>query len=65
MALTRRQKDVLDFLVKFVEDNGYSPSYEEVAAGLLRQLLHDARAVVAQRLSLVNVVDSETSTSRG
>lgn len=34
MALTRRQKDVLDFLARFVEDNGYSPSYEEIAAGL-------------------------------
>ena len=34
MALTRRQKEVLDFVASFVEDNGYSPSYEEIAAGL-------------------------------
>jgi repressor LexA len=34
MALTPRQKEVLDFLVTFVEDNGYSPSYEELAIGL-------------------------------
>lgn len=34
MALTRRQKQVMDFLAKFIEDHGYSPSYEEVAAGL-------------------------------
>lgn len=34
MALTRRQKDVLDFLIDFVDRNGYSPSYEEIAAGL-------------------------------
>jgi repressor LexA len=34
MALTRRQKDVLDFLVHFIDENGYSPSYEEIAAGL-------------------------------
>ena len=34
MALTPRQKEVLDFLVNFVEDNGYSPSFEEIAAGL-------------------------------
>ncbi len=34
MALTRRQKDVLDFIVSFVEEHGYSPSYEEIAAGL-------------------------------
>jgi repressor LexA len=34
MALTRRQKELMDFLAKFVADNGYSPSYEEIAAGL-------------------------------
>lgn len=34
MALTRRQKEVLDFIVDFVEEHGYSPSYEELASGL-------------------------------
>src|SRR6202023_3860921 len=34
MALTQRQKDVLDFIADFVEENGYSPSYEEMAQGL-------------------------------
>ncbi len=34
MALTRRQKEVLDFIAKFVGENGFSPSYEEIAAGL-------------------------------
>ena len=34
MALTRRQKEVLDYIVNFVEENGYSPSYEELAHGL-------------------------------
>lgn len=34
MALTRRQKEVLDFIIDFVADNGYSPSYEELARGL-------------------------------
>jgi repressor LexA len=34
MALTRRQKDVLDFIAGFVEENGYSPSYEEIARAL-------------------------------
>jgi repressor LexA len=34
VALTRRQKEVLDFITGFVEDNGYSPSYEELARGL-------------------------------
>ena len=34
MAITRRQKEVVDFLEAFVEENGYSPSFEEIAAGL-------------------------------
>jgi repressor LexA len=34
MALTQRQKQVLDFLVEFVEKNGYNPSYEEIAGGM-------------------------------
>jgi repressor LexA len=34
MAVTKRQKQVLDFIAGFIEQNGYSPSYEEVAAGL-------------------------------
>src|SRR5215831_17423038 len=34
MALTRRQKELLDFLSGFLEKRGYSPSYEEIAGGL-------------------------------
>jgi repressor LexA len=34
MALTRRQKEFLDFLAGFLEKHGYSPSYEEIADGL-------------------------------
>jgi repressor LexA len=34
MAVTKRQKQVLDFVSGFIEDNGYSPSYEEIAQGL-------------------------------
>jgi repressor LexA len=34
MAVTKRQKQVLDFVSHFIEDNGYSPSYEEIARGL-------------------------------
>ena len=34
MALTRRQKEVLDFIASYQVDNGYSPSYEEIARGL-------------------------------
>jgi repressor LexA len=39
MAITRRQKEVLDFISGFTQRNGYSPSYEEIAHGLgLRSL---------------------------
>jgi repressor LexA len=34
MALTKRQKEVLDFLINFINHNGYSPSFEEMAKGL-------------------------------
>jgi repressor LexA len=34
MALTRRQKQVFDFLVTFINRQGYSPSFEEIGAGL-------------------------------
>ncbi len=30
MALTRRQKQILDFIKEFIEKNGYSPSLEEI-----------------------------------
>jgi repressor LexA len=34
MALTKRQKEVVDFIATFVNQNGYSPSYDEIARGL-------------------------------
>ena len=34
MALTRRQKQVYDFLAQFVDEHGYSPSFEEIGEGL-------------------------------
>jgi repressor LexA len=34
MAITRRQKEVLDFIAAYQVENGYSPSYEEIARGL-------------------------------
>ena len=34
MALTKRQKQVLDFIADFVDENGYCPSYDEIAHGL-------------------------------
>ena len=34
MPLTKRQKEVMEFITEFVRENGYSPSYEELATGL-------------------------------
>lgn len=34
MALTKRQKQVLDFIADFIGEHGYSPSYEELAQAL-------------------------------
>ncbi|MEX1257068.1 MAG: transcriptional repressor LexA [Gemmatimonadota bacterium] len=32
MALTRRQKGILDYITGYIEDHGYAPSFEEIAA---------------------------------
>src|SRR3974377_1724966 len=34
MAVTRRQRELYDFLSRFVAEKGYSPSYEEIKEGL-------------------------------
>ena len=34
MALTRRQREVYDFISRFVETHQYSPSFEEIAEGV-------------------------------
>jgi repressor LexA len=34
MALTRRQREVYDFISQFVDTHGYSPSFEEIAEGV-------------------------------
>ncbi len=34
MALTRRQRQVYDFIAGFVQTHGYSPSFEEIGGGL-------------------------------
>lgn len=34
MALTKRQKEVLEFLAAFIAENHYSPSFEEIASHL-------------------------------
>jgi repressor LexA len=34
MAVTRRQRQVYDFIAEFVQSHGYSPSFEEIGEGL-------------------------------
>src|SRR5881628_1270625 len=34
MAITRRQRQVYDYISEFVAEKGYSPSFEEIAKGL-------------------------------
>lgn len=34
MALTRRQRQVYDFIAAFVQSHGYSPSFEEIGNGM-------------------------------
>lgn len=39
MALTKRQREIYDFLSTFVQSHGYSPSFEEIGTGMgLRSL---------------------------
>jgi repressor LexA len=34
MVLTRRQRQVIDFIASFLQEQGYSPSFQEIAQGL-------------------------------
>ena len=34
MVLTRRQREVMDFIAEFLPERGYSPSFQEIASGL-------------------------------
>jgi repressor LexA len=34
MAITRRQREVYDFISRFVAERGYSPSFDEIGTGL-------------------------------
>jgi len=34
MAITRRQRQLYDFISEFVQKNGYSPSYDEIRLGM-------------------------------
>lgn len=47
MSLTKRQREILDFLSDYSEDKGYAPSFEEIAA----QFNYSSLATVHEHLS--------------
>jgi repressor LexA len=47
MALTKRQREILDYLGTYSEQNGYAPSFEEIA----RQFNYNSLATVHEHLS--------------
>ena len=47
MPLTRRQKQILDYLESYIRDNGYAPSFEEIA----RQFTFRSLATVHEHLT--------------
>jgi repressor LexA len=47
MALTKRQREILDYLSGYSEDNGYAPSFEEIA----RKFNYNSLATVHEHLS--------------
>ena len=47
MPLTKRQKEILDYLTGFIEENGYAPSFEEIA----RHFKYGSLATVHEHLS--------------
>ncbi len=58
MALTKRQKQVLDFIAGFVDENGYCPSYDEIAKGL-------SLASLATVHKHISVLESKNYLKRG
>jgi repressor LexA len=47
MSLTKRQREILDYLSTYTADNGYAPSFEEIAA----QFKYSSLATVHEHLS--------------
>ena len=47
MALTKRQREILNYLGAYAEQNGYAPSFEEIA----RQFNYNSLATVHEHLS--------------
>ncbi|HEV2147532.1 MAG TPA: hypothetical protein VGR37_09045 [Longimicrobiaceae bacterium] len=51
MTLTRKQRELIDYLTTYIRDNGYSPTYEEIA----RRFGYRSRSTVHEHIrNLVN-----------
>lgn len=64
LPLTQRQKEVLDFINKFLQTNGYSPSLKETARFLKTNNLSTAQYFIDQ-LIMKGYLKKETYKNRG
>lgn len=61
--LTPKQKNVLEFLQKFIQENGYSPSYQEIANAFGLASRSTAQKYV-ERLREAGYLDAESNAKR-
>lgn len=62
--LTPKQKNVLEFLQRFIQENGYSPSYQEIADAFGLSSRSTAQKYV-ERLREAGYLDMEANSKRG
>lgn len=62
--LTPKQKNVLEFLQRFIQENGYSPSYQEIANAFGLSSRSTAQKYV-ERLREAGYLDMESNSKRG
>ncbi len=62
--LTPKQKNVLEFLQRFIQENGYSPSYQEIANAFGLSSRSTAQKYV-ERLKEAGYLDMEANSKRG
>ena len=62
--LTPKQKNVLEFLQRFIQENGYSPSYQEIATNFGLSSRSTAQKYV-ERLKEAGYLDAEANAKRG
>lgn len=62
--LTPKQKNVLEFLQRFIQENGYSPSYQEIANAFDLSSRSTAQKYV-ERLREAGYLDMDANSKRG